>query len=174
MRLQGAQGNDADNQAEAGSRPADVLDGIAAGVDLAFGRRHVNGVVLLNVIIGGLEEVLAAEVHGGDLAASVGFTDQGDVPVAVDVQVSGAAEGFQNRQALAVHVVGARGGHFTQDGELEVGDLDVDGGVADVVPVPQGGGNFIPQPGAGLAGRLDLSDDRQDDVAVGVHQVTLS
>lgn len=127
---------------------------------------------MLDVIIRRSEQILAAQVDTGDLTGSVGFPYQRDVPVAVNIKVSGPADGLKNGYALAFNSVGSGSIDFAQNGKFEVHDLNIDGGIPDVVIVLESSGNVGGQLGAGFARSLHFADDGQDDAALGIHQIS--
>ena len=176
MRCKGLRGADSDDgydKADAGQAPAVPLSGIGTGVHLALGGGHVNDVILLYIVKGGVEEVLAAQVEGGNLAVAVYLAHNLYGAVAVDGKVAGLGDSLENSDALTVDGVDTGGLHFADDRELEVADLHVDGGIRQVTAIAQSVGDVGSELGAGLAGGMNATDDGQYDVAVGIHQIAV-
>ena len=128
-----------DDEVDRGHRDGGEGDPEAAGlevvlVDLALagpdlGRRHVHDVVLLEVVGRGVEDRGARQVQGVDLPLAVLLADDLHVfALAVDGEVAGQGEGLEDGDLVTGDVVGARGGDLSEDGDLEVQELDrVDG-----------------------------------------------
>ena len=103
-----------------------LADGGVAGLDLVG--LDIDDVVLLEVIIGGADDVGIVEVEGVDLFPSLCiFTDELDiVAYAVDGEVACLCEGFEDVDLLVAHDEHTGIVNFAQDGDLVVGHADGD------------------------------------------------
>ena len=124
------EGGEGDEDGGAGEPEAGGLaDGGVAGLDLVG--LDVDDIVLLEVVIGGADDVGIVEVEGVDLLPTLRiFTDELDfVAYAVDGEVASLCEGFEDVDFLVAHDEHAGAVDFAQDGDLIVGHADGDYGV---------------------------------------------
>ena len=137
---------------------------------------YVDDVVLLEIVVGGVDEFGIVEVDGMDLLLSLGiFADEFDTLTdAIDAEVAGLGEGLED-----VNLLVADGEHtgtvdFAEDRDLVVGHADRDHRVLCGIEV----GLYLVVDhlftlGLGEASDLDGSKNREIDTAVVVDQIGL-
>ena len=164
-------GEGGDRDPEGGAADVVAVDrGLAAALVVGG---HVDDVALLDVEGGGGVEGLAVEeIELEDFVALGAVAHEGDVfPLAVDREVTGLAEGVHQGEAVAVDLVAAGTGDFTQDGVGEVHEFHGDDGVLDLAALDEELLDVVLGLLAGAVGDLDLADHGEVDVAVGVDGV---
>ncbi len=164
-------GEGGDRDPEGGAADVVAVDrGLAAALVVGG---HVDDVALLDVEGGGGVEGLGVEeVELEDFVALGAVADEGDVfSLAVDREVTGEAEGVHQGEAVAVDLVAAGLGDFTEDGVGEVHILDGDDGVLDLAALDEELLDMVFGLLAREAGDLDLADHGEVDLAVGVDGV---
>ena len=165
----GREGADGDPEG-AGPDVVAVDGGFAAALVVGGDVDHV---ALLDVEgRGGVHLPGVQEVELVDVVLFAVVADQGHVfALAVDRQVAGEADGIEDGEAVAVDLETAGAVDFTEDGEAEVHEFHGDDRIFDLAALDEELldvlGGLLP----GAVGDKDGADDREVDVAVGVHGV---
>lgn len=132
----------------------------------------VDDIVLVEVVVGGVEDVFGGEVEFADGADTVFLADDGDVlTLSVDGEVADHAECLEYGEAFAVDDELTGTGDVAEDADLEVHEFDGDFRVFDVAFLDETGLDERGEVVMGETDDVDFAEDGEDDVAVVVDEV---